>query len=829
MSLEHEDLSGFSMLDLFRMETREQMRQLTDGLLRLEQGTADAALLESMMRAAHSVKGAAAIVGLEPALRLAHAMEDVLVAAQENRVQLDADGVDVLLAGVDLLQQLADAPDGATEAAAAGRLDPLLAALAALHRGGARARRTAPAPAGMASPPRVAAPASPSASASASATPAPPATVPPEAPAAGIVEPAATTVTTAPVSAAAVPAPVPMPAAPVPMAAPAATAATPAAAASAASAASAPPASSAAPAAPAAPILAAGSDELLTLAGQARLHAGQMRPWIAGLQRYKRQQRGVFDALATLQDAIRAAGDPKLAELAQVVVDRAAPLRDLLHRNIVEAETYERQAVTVASRLADEVLALRMCPFGEGVHALPRMVRDLARGLGKDVRVEIAGAATLVDRAVLARMDAPLNQLLRNAVDHGMETPAERVAAGKPAHGTIRLTARHRGGMLVLEVADDGRGVDPERIRAAAVRRRVAPAAFAPELSRAELMEFLFLPGFSLKESANELSGRGVGLDVVHDTVQALNGAVRADSTPGAGFSTVITLPLTQSIVRALVVDVAGEAYALPIARVERVQRVPAAEVLALSGRQYVKVDDDELGIVAASRVLDLGDTLAGADLAVVVIGTGRERYGLVVDAVHGEQSLTVQPLEPTFGKLRDVAAAALLDDGTPALILDVPDLLLSIARLLGTGAVLHVARGAGAQADARRVLVVDDSLTVREMQRKLLTARGYRVDVALDGLDGWNQLRAHDYDLVISDIDMPRLDGIGLVERIRRDPRLHRLPVMIVSYKDRPEDRARGLEAGADYYLAKGAFHDATLLDAVRDLIGAARPEDRT
>jgi two-component system sensor histidine kinase and response regulator WspE len=226
--------------------------------------------------------------------------------------------------------------------------------------------------------------------------------------------------------------------------------------------------------------------------------------------------------------------------------------------------------------------------------------------------------------------------------------------------------------------------------------------------------------------------------------------------------------------------------------------------------------------------VLGLGDTVAGADLAVVVIGTGRERYGLVVDAVRGEQSLTVQPLEPTFGKLRDVAAAALLDDGMPALILDVPDLLLSIARLLGTGAVLHVARGGGAPADTRRVLVVDDSLTVREMQRKLLTARGYRVDVALDGLDGWNQLRTHDYDLVISDIDMPRLDGIGLVERIRRDPRLHRLPVMIVSYKDRPEDRARGLEAGADYYLAKGAFHDATLLDAVRDLIGAARPEDR-
>jgi len=424
--------------------------------------------------------------------------------------------------------------------------------------------------------------------------------------------------------------------------------------------------------------------------------------------------------------------------------------------------------------------------------------------------------------------------LLRNAVDHGMEHPDERVAAGKPAHGSIRLQARHRGGMLALEVADDGGGVDPERIRAAAVRRQVAAPAFAPELSQAELMEFLFLPGFSLKDSANEISGRGVGLDVVQEAVRRLNGTVRVESTLGAGFRTVITLPLTQSIVRALVVDVAGEAYALPIARVERVLRVAAADVLTLQGRQYITVGDtgEQLGLVAASQVLELGETVAGGDLALVAIGTGRERYGLVVDAVHGEQSLTVQPLEPTFGKLRDVAAAALLDDGTPVLILDVPDLVMSIGRLLDTGAALRLglhAAGPAGGASARRVLVVDDSLTVREMQRKLLAARGYHVDVALDGLDGWNQLRAADYDLVITDIDMPRLDGIGLLERIRHDPRLGRLPVMIVSYKDRPEDRTRGLEAGADYYLAKGAFHDATLLDAVRDLIGMAHGETTT
>ncbi len=758
MSIDQEfgdDLSGFSMLDLFRMEAQAQARVLTDGLLRSERGQ-DPATLEAMMRAAHSTKGAAAIVGMEPMVKLAHAMEDVFIAAQQGRLALDAAGVDVLLGAVDLMRQLA-APSEAEPVDAGphgGRVEAALAALDALQASAQEAPAVMPlAPIAAALPNAV-----PAASAPAAA-----------------------------------PAPAPLPAA--------------------------------------APGLDPGN-ELLTLAGQARLHAGQLRPWIDALQRHKRQQHGMFAALEQLREAIVAGGDPRLLELVRAVDERARPLRDGLQRSILDAEHYERQATGVATRLVDEVLELHMCRFGDGLHGLPRMVRDLARSLGKDVRLDVTGADTLVDRAVLMRLEAPLGQLLRNAVDHGMEPPAERAAAGKPPAGTIRLEARHRGGMLSIEVSDDGRGVDPERIRSAAVARRLAAPGFAQALSTPELMEFLFLPGFSLKEDANEISGRGVGLDVVHEAVQAQNGTVRVESTPGQGFRTAIVLPVTQSIVRALVVDVLGEAYALPIARAERVLRVPAGAVQTLAGRQYLEVEGAHLGLVAAGRVLELGDSTPGAELAVVVVGGARERYGLVVDEVRGEQSLTVQPLEPVFGKLRDIASCALLDDGAPVLILDVPDMLLSIARLLEAGESLQPVPAAdGARQDgrqaARRILVVDDSLTVREMQRKLLAARGYRVDVALDGVDGWNSVRAGAYDLVITDIDMPRMDGIRLLERIRQDPRLQRLPVMIVSYKDRPEDRARGLEAGADYYLAKGAFHDATLLDAVRDLIGAPLPAE--
>jgi two-component system sensor histidine kinase and response regulator WspE len=735
------DLSSFSMLDLFRMEADAQVRVLTDGLLQLERGAADPELLESMMRAAHSIKGAAAIVDRRQVVGLAHAMEDVFVAAQQDRIVVDIGAADILLESVDLMLRLAgaegdaEAPDPAVQV----RIDAL---------GTLLARPTAAAP-----------------------PPAPP-------------QPAAAAVEKAPLQ-------------------------------------------------PNQPAPAAASDELMTLASQARMHAGQLRPWLEFMQRYKRQQRTVLGAMEQLHEAIVANGDPRLLELALGVQERVRPLRGFLLRAVSDAENYERQASRVTARLADEVLALRMCRFGDGVHGLPRMVRDLARSLGKEAQLVIDGSATMVDRTLLARMEAPLNQLLRNAVDHGIESPSARLAAGKAPNGTITLRARHRGGMLLIEVADDGRGVDPERIRQAAARRLATPA-IAAELGQEELMEFLFLPGFSLKETPNEISGRGVGLDVVHEAVQrisgTLSGTVRAETVLGAGFRTVITLPLTQSIVRALVVDIAGEAYALPIARVARVLRLERSAVRTLSGREYVELDGVHLGLVAAAQVLELDDSASGSDelLSVIVIGSGRERYGLVVDAIRGEQSLTVQPLETLFGKLRDIVSGALLDDGAPVLIVDVPDLLLSIGRLLEGGAALQPARVAAVAGHVQHVLVVDDSLTVREMQRKLLAGHGYRVDVALDGIDGWNRLRGGDYDLLITDIDMPRLDGIGLLERVRHDPRLQRLPVMIVSYKDRPEDRTRGLEAGADYYLAKGSFHDATLLDAVLDLIGPALGEGR-
>jgi two-component system sensor histidine kinase and response regulator WspE len=254
---------------------------------------------------------------------------------------------------------------------------------------------------------------------------------------------------------------------------------------------------------------------------------------------------------------------------------------------------------------------------------------------------------------------------------------------------------------------------------------------------------------------------------------------------------------------------------------------LPADAIDMLEGHQHFSFDGRRLGLVTAHQILETSAFEATSDrLNVVVIGQGAASYGVVVDRFLGERMLVVQPLDKRLGKVRNIASGALMENGEPLLIADLDDWLRSVEKLVAGGQLGRVGAGtARAAASAKRVLVVDDSLTVRELERKLIASRGYDVVTAVDGMDGWNAVRGEHFDLVITDVDMPRLDGIELVTLIKRDAQLQGLPVMIVSYKDRPEDRQRGLDAGADYYLAKGSFHDQTLVDAVRDLIGEAKP----
>jgi two-component system sensor histidine kinase and response regulator WspE len=578
-------------------------------------------------------------------------------------------------------------------------------------------------------------------------------------------------------------------------------------------------------------------NRLLGLAGESLVESRWLKPFSGSLLRLHRMQSESAKAVEALGPLLKAdgkrdewrdgAGRDARAQAALEEAQRLlAQCQSLLAERLVDLEAFSRRASDRSQRLYDEALASRMRPFADTVGAFPRMVRDLGRALGKQVRLQIDGQATRVDRDILEKLDAPLTHLLRNAVDHGIEFPQERLQSGKPAEATIRMEAQHRAGLLQITVSDDGRGIALERLRERIVERGLTNAQTAEQMSEPELLEFLFLPGFTLKDTVGEISGRGVGLDVVQHMVKQVRGGLRVHTDPGQGTRFQLQLPLTLSVVRALLVEVGGEPYAFPLSQVGRTLKLAPENIEQLEGREHFRLGGQQIGLTTAHRLLGAPAPQPAGELPVIVIGDAVHSYGLTVDRFLGERELVVQPLDARLGKVRDISAGALMEDGSPVLIVDVADMIRSVEKMATDGE-LGRARDATLAAVAKRrkrVLVVDDSLTVRELERKLLGGHGYEVEVAVDGMDGWNAVRTSGFDLVVTDVDMPRMDGIELVGLIKRDPQLKSLPILIVSYKDREEDRRRGLEAGADYYLSKGSFHDERLLVAVVDLIGEAQ-----
>jgi two-component system sensor histidine kinase and response regulator WspE len=773
------DLSNMSMLELFRLDAEGQFQALTGGLLALERDPVAAEQLEICMRAAHSLKGAARIIGLDVAVKITHAMEDCFVAAQRSALRLRQSHIDVLLRGIDLLTRIvataeADLAVWSTDKAA--EITTFLADLAAAVA--AVADTPAPVPEAIAAP-----------------VPGPSAPVPTSAPG----QPAVAAVEATPLPGV-------------------------------------PPAAEPRPTSTAEErenanrvlrVTAENLNRLLGLAGESLVESRWLKPYAESLLRLKRMHDDAATRLDDLREMLATTTrNPQIEGILSEARSQVYECHQLLSQRLVEIEMFDGRSSNLVQRLYDAVLACRMRPFADGIRVLPRTVRDLGRSLGKQVRLDVVGEDTQVDRDILDKLDAPMGHLLRNAIDHGIESPQERAALGKADEGVVRIEARHSAGFLQITIADDGRGVDIDRLREAIVQRKLTTTEVAQKLSEAEVLEFLFLPGFSTKETVTEISGRGVGLDVVQTMIRQVRGSIRISSQPGKGTCFQLQLPLTLSVMRTLLVEIGGEPYAFPLAHIVRTLKVSREVIEVLEGRQHFRLDGKPVGLVSAQQVLGGDAPKSDADeLSVLVVGESGSTYGLIADRFLGERELVVQPLDPRFGKVKDIAAGALMEDGLPVLIVDVEDMLFSIEKIVSGGRLHRIERGnATCVGKARkRVLVVDDSLTVRELERKLLDHAAYDVDVAVDGMDGWNAVRAGHFDLVVTDIDMPRMDGIELVARIKGDPDLKSTPVMIVSYKDREEDRRRGLDAGADYYLTKASFHDETLLHAVEDLIGAA------
>lgn len=469
----------------------------------------------------------------------------------------------------------------------------------------------------------------------------------------------------------------------------------------------------------------------------------------------------------------------------------------------------------VLNGLQERAMQTRMVPVATVTDQLHRAVRDSARSLGKDVRWEARGEDTELDRGVLAQLSDALLHLVRNAVDHGIETPTARVAAGKPATAVVRLHAMQLGSEVIIAVSDDGAGIDLDH-----VRQKAASLGFdVGDLSDDDAMQLIFRSGFSTAKFVSDISGRGVGLDVVRNSVEAARGRVEVRSTAGAGSEFRIVVPITLAVLRSLLVEASGQRFALPLHRVAQAQAEDDTEMLHAEGRRMVLVDGRPVPVSDLADTLGLPATRTVPGTLVVVNGT-TGRHAFLVDALLGQRDVVVKGLSALVPRLDVIAGASVEPDGSILLVLDPPGLVDRSARATSRS-VVDVSPGPVAVHRHGRLLVVDDALTVRELQRTILERAGFEVEVAADGVEALERLEDDVFDLVLTDVEMPRMDGFALTERIRAHPIHGQVAVLILTSLASDTDRRRGMDAGADGYIVKSAFDEQALLAAVDRLVG--------
>ncbi len=516
----------------------------------------------------------------------------------------------------------------------------------------------------------------------------------------------------------------------------------------------------------------------------------------------------------------------QLQQLSRALFESASDLLDLKETLSVrahEAQALLQQQARVNTDLQEGLMSTRMVPFERMVPRLQRVVRQVASELGKQVELVVGNAEGELDRSVLERMVAPLEHMLRNAVDHGLEPREVRLAAGKPEQGLIALNLLHEGADIVIEMSDDGAGVSLEAVRRKAIKRGLLdPAA---EISDHEVMQFILQPGFSTAEKITQISGRGLGMDVVHEEVKQLGGSMIIDSIPGKGARFLIRLPFTVSVNRALMVHSSDEQYAIPLNTIEGIVRVPPAELEACyqldppryeyAGHRYeLHYLGGLLQDLPQPRLL--GQTLP---LPVLLVHSQEQQFAVQVDALSASREIVVKSLGPQFASVQGLSGATILGDGRVVLILDL------LAQLRAQQ--LRFAQHSGAERGPQHtlverslmrpplVLVVDDSVTVRKVTGRLLERHGMNVLTAKDGVDAMALLQEHRPDVVLLDIEMPRMDGFEVATRVRQDPRLKDLPIIMITSRTGQKHRDRAMAIGVNEYMGK-PYQESALLQSI-------------
>jgi two-component system chemotaxis sensor kinase CheA len=475
----------------------------------------------------------------------------------------------------------------------------------------------------------------------------------------------------------------------------------------------------------------------------------------------------------------------------------------------------------VTSNLQDGIRQVRMLPFHTILGGFRRMVRDLSRELDKDVNLEESGTEIELDKKVLEEIRDPLMHLLRNAIAHGIETPEEREALRKPRQGTVTLEISHQGNLVKITVADDGRGLDLEAVRKAAIKARVMDRAELEALPEEQLSRLILLPGITTSKKITGLSGRGVGMDVVRQKIDNLHGGIDIDSQPGEGASFQLTVPVSLATTHGLLVQVQDETYALPLASVEKIISVSVDDVQTVSGREMIAFNDVPIALVRLDEVLEYSQpALEMLEVMIgVVLKSGATRIAFVVDDLLGEQEMVVKRLGRQLTHVRNVSGATLLGTGQVVIILN-PQELVRSAQKANIQAGPIFALPTTDDGPASTILVVDDSITTRTLEKNILEAAGYKVITAIDGIEAVTYLRSNGCDLVVSDIQMPRMNGFELTQTVKSSDDLGHLPLILVTSLESQDDRERGLEAGADAYIVKSAFDQDDLLATIRQLL---------
>ncbi len=755
---------------LFAQEAEVRLRRLGEQLLELESAGASADLLDDIFREAHTLKGAAAVVGLDDVSSVAHALEDLLEGLRRGESEPTGALVDTALAVVDGLNEIVplvlvgeDCSDDAVR---------IIAMLEGFAVGTSDEAPTEPA----------------------------------VGPVAGSVAESVAVAVGAAVEAGAAEG-VDSPASPASAVVPA----------------SAGPAAPHAPDAPASGAPAAGGP---APDAPAAGDPTACDPTVPG-ERSPRSDRAARRGAGGVGETIVVPAG-RLDEIVRLVGESAAAHlrlgRMLSDRHGLDPSSVSefRELSRVLNDLQERTMRARMVPVATITDQLHRAVRDLGRSLGKSVVWDVRGEETELDRGVLQQLADPLMHLVRNAVDHGIESPEERVARGKPVEATVRLHAMQLGSEVIIAVSDDGGGIDVDRVREEAG----AQGTDTESLGDDDVLSMIFRSGLSTATFISEISGRGVGLDAVRSSVEGVRGRIEVHSEPGRGCEFRIIVPITLAVMPCLLVSAGGRRYAVPMHSVLVSVAYDPTKESRSEGRTRVWVGDRPVPVANLSDTLGHPSDPAGAGAVVVLAGVTRS-HAFRVDELIGQRDVVVKGLGKLLPRLDLMAGASVEPDGSIILVLDAPG-LIDRARLAHAGgdriaSALEPELMAGRGASGGAVLVVDDAMTVRELQRSILRRAGFDVRVAGDGVEALAALAEAPADLVLTDVDMPNMDGFALTEAIRAQPSTENLPILILTSRDSDTDRQRGLEAGADGYIVKSAFDEAGLLAAVNRLLGRA------